>query len=145
MGQEITLSKFHQDWVEIADKGFADYDSLTRDERVWFNIQGLIGDVGNGGLISHYFNSGADKNGETIEDLNFLGQKEIAGILERINKLFPGGHVSKDIDERNDIISNWPDGQHDDLLKDLDNEFYGREKDLELRLIKHIKEKGLCK
>ena len=48
-----TLLDFQTDWERLVYKGYADYTSLTRDEGVWFNIEGLIGDVDNGGLISH--------------------------------------------------------------------------------------------
>jgi hypothetical protein len=145
MRQERTLLDFHQDWIRLVDKGFANFNSLTRDERVWFNVQAIIGDVDNGGLISHYYNSGANRNIETIEDLRYLGCNDIADLLTKVNELFPDGQPSKHMNERNDIISNWEDGQYDDLLEILDRKFYQGEMDLEQRLVDHIVKTGLSR
>ena len=68
-----TLLDFQNDWEKLVDKGFQDYNSLTADEKIWLNLGSLISAVDNGGLISHYYNSGADRNKETIEDLIILG------------------------------------------------------------------------
>jgi Domain of unknown function (DUF4375) len=145
MLDEKSLSDFHQNWVKLVNKAFADYNSLTRNERIWFSVESLIGQVDNGGLISHYYNSGADRNIETIEDLEHLGHHDIAELLVKMNQLFPGGQASKDINERNAVISNWPDGHHDSLLDELDHKFYEGERSLELKLIEHITETGLSK
>lgn len=143
---ERELTDFQENWNKLVDKGSTDYDSLTRDERVWFNIQILMGDVVNGGLISHYYNFGADRNLETIEDLQYLGQHTIAAFLIMINSFFPEGQPSRNIDERNNIIEKWTDEwEHNDLLEMLDNKFYEAEKRLESRLIDHILQTGLSK
>lgn len=55
-----TLLDYQNHWEEICNKGFINYLSLSSDERIWFNIQGLIGQVNNGGIISFYYNIGAD-------------------------------------------------------------------------------------
>ena len=132
------LLDFQNNWETLVDKAYKNYRSLTRDERVWFNIQCLIQDVDNGGLISHYYNYGADHNQETIEDLSGLGFQEISIFLTRINQLFPNAKPSKDIQERNVIIESWPDGKYDNLLNELDQKFYQKEADLEDALVQHI-------
>lgn len=139
----LALLNFQDKWVKIVDKGLGDFDSLTSDERVWFNIETLIAQVDNGGLISFYYNSYAERVMETIDDLKKLGFADIADLLIQINKLFPGGQPSADIDERNDVISNWPDGKYDSLLDSLEKTFYSREKELEQKLIQHIQTCGL--
>lgn len=64
-------------WQELVNKYSATgYDSLTSDERTWFNIQCLIDAIDNGGIISFYYNSGADYLEETMEDLNKLKAKK---------------------------------------------------------------------
>lgn len=130
-------------WVKIVDKACADYELLTADERIWFNIQSLIDQVDNGGLISHYYNSGADHNKETIEDLQTLDFDDVADLLIQINNLFPNGQPSVHIDERNDIISSWPNYKYDTFFEKLDAEFYGRENQLERKLISYIEAKCL--
>lgn len=55
-------------WVKIVNTGFSDYEKLTREQRVWFNVESLTTD----GLWDHYMNLGADKNLDTIEELEYL-------------------------------------------------------------------------
>ncbi len=138
-----TLLDFQADWVRVVDKGCADYNSLSTDERVWFNLESLIGQVDNGGLISHYYNSGADHNKETMEDLISLGFSDIADLLIQINSLFSNRQPPTNMDERNDIISSWPDGKYDDFFEKLDGAFYRKEKELENSLVNYIEAKIL--
>ncbi len=138
-----SLLDFQANWEKLVDKAFGDYGSLTAEERIWFNLQNLIASVDNGGLISHYYNSGADRNKETIEDLHSIGFPEVANLLTQINAWLPCGQVSTDIDERNNVISDWQEGEYDELLDNFDKEFYERETELENTLIKHIKTKVL--
>ena len=137
MEKNRTLLDYQSHWEKIVNRGFKDYQSLYPKERMWFNIQGLIGDVDNGGLISHYYNSGADRNRETIEDLDALGFSDIADLMRKLNELFPGGRPSLDINERNKVISSWPDSV-ESLLDEVDTAFYSREKKLEDVLIEQI-------
>ena len=75
-------------WERIVKRGFTNYHKLTRDERVWFNIEPLI----TSGLWDHYVNGGADKNADTIEDLEYLNFSSIAKLLHEFNKIvFPNG------------------------------------------------------
>lgn len=140
-----TLLDFQEHWVKLVGKAMADFNSLTPDERIWFTIEALIGQVDNGGLISHYYNGGADHNKETIEDLHSLGFDDIVDLLKQINKLFPNGQPPINLSERNDVISNWNDAAIDALLDTLDNKFYSREKYIEDALVLHIENKGLAK
>lgn len=136
-----SLFDYNERWGKIVDKGLNNFLLLTKEERVWFTVQSLINDVDNGGLISHYYNSGADFNKETIEDLDFLGFSVISDLLRKINHLFPNAEISSDLNVRNDIISNWPDGEYDNLFSELDSVFYSYETDLEKSLVKHIETK----
>jgi hypothetical protein len=129
--------EYQSHWKSLIDKFDAEgYDKLTSDERIWFNVRSLIDEVDNGGLISFYYNYGADYLQETIEDLRKLESKEVVALIEKINKLFPNSMPPRDIDERNDIISSWDDEVNDlnDLLENVDNEFYAQEEELELKL-----------
>ncbi len=140
---EKTLLDFQEDWEILVDKGFGDYISLIPEERIWFNIEVLIGAVANGGIIAHYCNYGAENNKETIEDLNSLGLQDISGLLFQVNRLFPNGVPPKDGVKRNDIISNWPEYEYDDLLESLSNQFSRRIPEIEKKLICHILSKKL--
>lgn len=120
-------------WKKIVNVGCSDYSALTRPERVWFNVESLIGAVTNGGIVSFYYNSGANHVYETIDDLKLLGHDDIALMLEKVNKLFPDCDIPNEFDKRNEIIENWDDNDNkiDKMLDDLDQEFYGKYKFLE--------------
>ena len=134
-----TLLDFQVDWEKLVDKAISDYNSLSIEERIWFNIECLIAAVDNGGLVSHYYNSGADHNKETIIDLATLGFQDIADLLLQINKLFPNNEPSINIDERNDVISSWTDSSElDNWFEQLDTQFYNKEGELEQALVKLI-------
>jgi hypothetical protein len=138
-GSGKTLSDFQDKWTVLVGKAFNDFSSLPREERVWFTVEALIGDVDGGGLISHYYNSGADFNKETIEDLNYLGFPDISNLLLEINQFFPKGIVPLDLEERNNIINSWQGEKCDDVFLDKsDAIFYNREDELERKLIEHI-------
>jgi Domain of unknown function (DUF4375) len=132
-----SLTTFQTEWEQLVDKAVADYSSLTSDERIWFNIQALIGDVENGGAISHYYNSGADRIFDTIEDLNSLGYADLSEVLEKINSLFPDGTVIADSEQRNKVIETW-DGSHDNMLEYLDTQFFKIIPQLESSLVRFI-------
>lgn len=136
-----TLLDYQDAWESLVDKAMADFSSLNRDERVWYTIQSLMDSVDNGGIVSHYYNSGADYNRETIEDLDLLGFTQLSALLKKVNALFPNGQVPADIDDRNDIISNWDISEHEELFDDADKEFYSHEKELEESLLRHIESK----
>jgi hypothetical protein len=135
-----TILDFQKEWSNLVDKGYSNYLLLTPDERMWFNIQSLLTFVDNGGLISYYYNSGADHNRETIADLIALGFLDIASLLQQIDKLFPNGKMPLVVEERNTAILEWG-GKYDDLLCQFEDFFLARELDLEKALINHIQTK----
>lgn len=141
MDQVKTLSDFQKNWARLVEKGFANYKSLSADERIWFNIQSLIGAVDNGGLISYYYNSDADHVRETMVDLRYIDAVVVADLLEQINNLFPNSQPSTDIDQRNEVIDAWADNAYDDLFDELDQRFYALEDELEIKLVRHIQAK----
>ena len=140
-----SLLDFQKEWEKLVDKANYDYGSLSAGERIWFNIEILISSVDNGGLINHYYNSGADRNAETIEDLQTLGFPNICDLLNKINSWFPNGYPSRDIQERNKVILNWQEGEYDELLELYDKELCSIEKDIQRKLIQHIETQVLTK
>lgn len=123
-------------WEELISKyTLKGYESFDSNERIWFNIRSLIETVDNGGVISFYYNYGADYMDETLEDLGKIGDREVIQILERVNQLFPNGKPSKDIDERNEVIDTFEeDDSLEELFESLDEEFYSLEEELEAKL-----------
>ncbi|MDO7787149.1 DMP19 family protein [Desulforamulus aquiferis] len=126
---------WQESWFRLCEKQNSEgYDRLTPDEKLWFNIRGLIDSVNNGGIISFYYNSYAFYLEDTMVDLQRLHAVEVLDILVKTNELFPNGKPPKDSDKRNELINSWEDGVHDDLLGELNNKFYSLEENLELEL-----------
>ena len=143
MPTDIDLSTFHNDWIRLVDKAIFHYELLTEDERIWFNTQSLIHAVNDDGLISFYYNYGADHLSDTMTDLKALGADEVVTILQEINQLFPEGLPSTDIEERNDAMDTWDEDEVNPLLDKLDEMFYHAEAKLENQLITHIISRNL--
>ena len=59
-----------------------------------------------------------------------------------MNALFTDGKPPSDIDERNKQIDNW-DGEHEELLEQIDATFWDRSEMLEQALLEHIKKTGI--
>src|SRR5947207_6063711 len=119
------------------------YGALSEDERAWFNLRSLIDFVENGGLISYFYNSGAD----TLEDcrtaLRRLDAHDVLACVERVAGLF-GADVPRTVEERNRIIDSWPDGdEHDALLDDVERELMPLVSDLDGKLEAFVSIHGL--
>lgn len=142
--QSVFNDNFQQDWEKLATQAFENYNLLTSDERVWFNIQVLIQNTDNGGLISYYYNCFSYDLPALIQDLKSLNASTILSILEKMNRLFPDGIPSSDFEERNEIVGKWGDYEYS-ILNKLDEDFYNNQPDLEKKLINHILSKGLSK
>lgn len=136
---ESWLNEGH--WERLVEKWSREgYESLTPDERTWFNIECLMIAANDGGIISFYYNSGADYLEETLEDLHMLGAHDIVEVLEQINALFPEAKPSKDLEERNEVIDSW-DGNNEigELLDAVDAQFSRLAGDLQFKLAPLIK------
>jgi len=139
------LFDFQETWEELVDKAISGgYESLTPDEKVWLNAQYLTNSIGNGGLISYYYNSPADTLEDCLKALEILGATRMKDLMECINRLFPGG-VPKDIAVRNEIINSWPenDEKFEKLHDDIENAALSEMTKVESRLVEFIQQTGI--
>lgn len=136
----MTREELQPEWERIVDTGFSNYKKLTNAERVWFNVEPLITD----GIANHYINYGAKNNADTIADLETLNFIMAADLLRKMNDLFPNGKPSPDIDERAEQMEDW-DEKHDDVLENIDNEFWKMSDRLEKKLTLYINENNVGK
>lgn len=137
----LEYEDWEQRWNQLYAKCYKKgYGSLSSDERIWFNVRGVIDAINNGGIISYYYNHGADDLDDTLEDLQKIDAIDVVNMLQKVNELFPNGNPPKNIDERNEVIGSWEDEQYDDLLESLDERFYDElEEALEIKLDKVVK------
>jgi len=139
------LFDFQEKWEELVDKANSGgYESLSPDEKVWLNAQYLTNSIGNGGLISYYYNSPADTLEDCLKALEILGATRMKGLMERINRLFPGG-VPKDVAARNEIINSWPEDDEslEELYDDIENIALSEMTKVESRLVEFIQQTGI--
>ncbi len=109
-------------WARIKAHG---YSSLEPDEKAWVCVRALIDSTSNGGIISYFYNAGADHYYECLHALAELGADRIAAHLQRVGDLF-GPRVPTDQDVRNLMMRTWPelDQARDDLLEQIDCDMY---------------------
>ena len=137
----MTRDDAQPSWVRIVDLGFSDYNKLSREERVWFNLEPLTTD----GLWDHYMNHGADKNSDTIEDLEYLNFQTIADQLREFNKdYFPKG-VPKGPNARQKQLDKFPEEQLENYIEEMDDKFWDISDILENALLEHINKTGIGK
>ncbi|WP_379133673.1 DUF4375 domain-containing protein [Paenibacillus sp. sgz500958] len=135
----ISFDDLQPHWEKLVQKAEeVSLKGLTEPERIWYTTRVLIDSVGDGGIISFYYNTGADDLEETMEDLKKIKADKIIKLLEKVNNLFPNGQVPKDIDERNDIISSWEDERIESLLESLDDKFIEHQEYLEKKVEPYI-------
>ncbi len=133
----------NSEWCKIVNKASSDYDSLTKNERIWFNIRILIDSINDGGLISYYYNSGANYVYETIEDLKTLEMIDIVNIIEKHNEILFGKEtVPNDLTIRNKYIEKITDSSND-KLNNLELDIMNRIDSIEERLDEFIKNNRL--
>ena len=112
-------------WSDLVDRVYktdTGFDSLTDSEKLYYAVSVLSGEVYNGGFVQYFDNSSgehyliAEKGLKTLNatnSLNFLQQAKRAS--------FGNKPVPVDRAERYQIIRN---AGADDVLNNLDNEFY---------------------
>lgn len=126
---ELTINK----WSKIG------FEALSETEKTWLSLRSLIDSYDNGGLISYYYNSGADDLNYCIKALKKFSESDILSAIERINDLFPNSKVPSDIDDRNDVIDSWPDDDSiDNLLREIDDNLIKSMERLQQKLNNYI-------
>lgn len=130
----MTREKAQSAWEKIVDQGFSDYERLTREQRVWFNIEPLTTD----GLWDHYVNHGADKNADTIEDLEYLNFHSIANQLREFNKVYFTKEVPEGPDARQEQFDKFSEEQLEDDIEEMDDKFWKLSDDLENALLSKL-------
>jgi len=137
----MTRDEAQPTWEKIVDLGLSDYKKLTREQRVWFNIEPLTTD----GLWDHYMNYGADKNLDTIEDLEYLNFHSVTNQLREFNRTyFPNG-VPEGSDARQEEFDKFPEDQLENDIEKMDEKFWKVSEDLENSLLEHISRTGVGK
>jgi hypothetical protein len=137
----MTREEAQAAWSKIVDIGFTNYEQLSREQRVWFNLEPLTID----GLWDHYVNHGADTNADTIEDLVYLGFDEVANQMRAFNQVyFPNG-VPKGPDARQAQFDKFPEEKLEKDIEEMDAKFWAVADELDNKILEHINTTGIGK
>jgi hypothetical protein len=139
----MRLDPLRQDWHRLCDRwSQSGYESLNDTEKLWLNIQGLIDSINNGGLISYFYNSYAERYADCVAALEHLKEFEILRQVQRLGTLF-GSPVPTSIERRNEIINAWPDyGYEHDVCEATDEVLMPLMKPLDQKLAQYLMERG---
>lgn len=100
-------------WHSLVDRAYKTtpyYQDFSPDERKYFFIGVLDGEVYNGGLHQFFGNSSGDFYRETLGYLQEIGALKTLELLEQGKQiLFGDADVPADQDERNEVMQQFPD------------------------------------
>jgi hypothetical protein len=127
-------------WDQLCDKWREQgYDAFSEFERDWLNLRILIDSVENGGLLSYFYNSGADTYSDLCSALDRIGAEQILVEVRKLAGLFPEPAPST-MDERNLIINawDWESPELDGFLRELDDRLMPMMEKLDGVLEEHV-------
>ena len=120
-------------WQTICEKQAAQgHNALLEWEKIWLNVGSLLLSIDNGGLVSYFYNSYADRLSECLDALAKIGAMDLRTQLLNFCRLFPG-HVPRTMEGRNDVINSWGD-EVNVTIQEIDDETFPLLPDLERRL-----------
>lgn len=116
------------DLFDVSDEIFAKvqstgFETLSPDEQVFHVIWSVEAEVNNGGFHQYFFNSAGDHASQTIVALEQIGASVCAELVRRACEIFPDATPSSDRFQRQEQLMALTQ-QDEDLLGDLDDEFY---------------------
>jgi len=144
INKKLSLVSFHSDWNRLVEKWLSNKISLNNDEKVWFYTQQLLASIDNGGLVSFYYNSGADNIEDTLTALSQLEAYNLIEQIEKFNGLFPGIEKNNDLDRRNEIINSWGELEVE-IQNTIEEKIILMTDDIEDKLVQYIIKKQLSR
>lgn len=120
------------------------FEGLSTDEKVYYAVSILDGEVHNGGLHQFFWNSSGELFPHVVSGLEVLGAYDQLELLHRAEQiLFPDGAVPIDWDERRrHLLSIESDPRAKDL-DEFDRAFWKDSKTLQAKLVRFAEEKGI--
>ncbi len=118
-------------------------EDLTDGQKDFYFNQNLEREINNGGFYQYFFNSSGDFANETIQSLKNIRAEKTADILVEAINQFPDKNVPRDRDKRQSIleaieqkaVTKW---------RELDQQFYKYEDDLNALNMEYVEENKIC-
>ena len=131
-----------EEWSLVCDRFSTDgFEALSKPEQYWIAIRELIDSTEGGGLISYFYNPGADRLQKCFDALDEFKATDVKELLVRQCAFF-GNEVPKDLQARNSIIESWEDGEHEAAMDEIDNAIMPLLEDLDARLEIYLREQN---
>ena len=131
---EKQYDPFRELWVSLVKRVHnteLGYSSLTPDEKLYFAVGVMDGDVINGGTHQYFSNSSGDFHDDAMAGLDKLGATKTRKLMERACLLlFDYSAIPKTSEERWEIMKNYPEDETlplpdwCDEFERIDTEYY---------------------
>jgi len=139
-------------WLSLVQQVYdssAGFDGFSNDQKLYFAVGCLEGEIYNGGFHQYFFNSSASYYGYAEEGLTAIGASQTRQLLnEAKNILFPSQPVPAAIGERRqklqELIGSEQDGTKlSQRLSDLDTRYYLDSEEIATRMKAFARDRGL--
>lgn len=119
-----------QKWREQRIKRRIPFDHLSKGEQRWARIEACCWEINGEGLEGFFDNADGDRAYDMLRDFKAIGAKNAASILQRAIRLFPGGKMPKDTDQRQAVLERMlKNKKAAKSFRDLGDEFHGSDPD----------------
>jgi hypothetical protein len=129
--------------VHKTDAGFG---GLTADEKIYYAVSILDGEVHNGGFHQFFWNSSGGMFREAVSGLETLGAYQQLELLLQAKQIaLPDVEAPTDLEERRELLRFPESDIQTKALNEIDRAFWKESKTLQARLVRFAEEKGIIK
>lgn len=114
-------------------------DRLSIEARLVYLVWCLDGEIHNGGFDQFFYNSLGNYSLELLDHLETVGAVKSRELLSRAIALFPDSTPATDRDVRFEQLKNLDSSEFQDLLSDLDKQFWAYEDNLASRVEEFVR------
>jgi len=144
---------FRELWKYLVEKAHATdnaFETLTKEEKIYFSIGILDGEVYNGGMHQFFSNSSGELYSEVVEGLTLLGANKALWLLRRATKiLFGDANPPKNRFQRWEAMKQYPEEDNAPIpdwsieLEKVDEEYWEDPDNISDLLTKYAEATGL--
>ena len=125
---DLAWDALHQ---KFREQGFGHFN---KSERLWYELVGLRGEIGNGGILQFFYNYGADHISLVLEGLKTIGAEGTLVFVEEVAKIFEGAKPNTRAN-RIALMEDWSDDEYpDEFWEDIDHRLWTQIADLDNKL-----------
>jgi len=134
-------------WHSLVDRVYktdAGFSGLSADEKIYYAVSILDGEVHNGGFHQFFWNSSGGMYREAVSGLEILGAYHQLELLLRAKQIaFPEGEPPGNCGERRQSLNSPASDMRTEALDEIDRAFWKESKTLHSRLTRFAEAKGI--